>query len=350
MDPEQRSEKRARSAKRRRGVDTYLLQLAWLEGFPAHGGWHRLDTGESFAIEGSHSVVAGGQVRWSNALQESAMEMAATSGDSGPAEVTAELTYSVDTGVKPVNETYGPGHLMRRASGTLEKRSVRIRNGRSIAGELSFDRSGFVLVSHRTQVPDFFDKAQLPVAYYPEVEALVKEVSGARRVVVFDHTLRSGDEAERGARQIREPILLVHNDYTEWSGPQRVRDLLPDEAEALLRGRVAVIQVWRAINQPIQANPLAIADARSLAPGDLIAAERRYPDRVGEIYQVAYSPAHEWFYFPRMRRDEALVFKVYDSETDGRARFTAHTSFHDPTTPPGAPPRQSIEVRTLAFF
>jgi hypothetical protein len=110
------------------------------------------------------------------------------------------------------------------------------------------------------------------------------------------------------------------------------------------------VQVWRAINQPIESNPLAIADARSLAPADLIAAERRYPDRVGETYQIKYNPAHRWFYFPRMQRNEALVFKVYESAKDGRARFTAHTSFIDPTTPPGAAPRQSIEARTLAFF
>jgi hypothetical protein len=266
-----------------------------------------------------------------------------------PAEITAELVYSVDTGEKPVNETYGVANLQRRTTGTREPHAVRIRNARQ-HGELSFERNGFALVDHPTQVADFFDKPALPTAYYPEVVALVKQVSGASRVVVFDHTLRSGDEAERGERQVREPVLLVHNDYTEWSGPQRVRDLLPDEADALLRHRFAVIQVWRAINQPILRNPLAIADARSLAPRDLIAAERRYPDRVGEIYQVAYNPDHTWFYYPRMRRDEALVFKVYDSETDGRSRFTAHTSFEDPTTPPGAPPRQSIEVRTLAFF
>ena len=84
---------------------------------------------------------------------------------------------------------------------------------------------------------------------------------------------------------VREPVLNVHNDYTEWSGPQRVRDLLPGEAEDLLKRRFAIIQVWRAINQPIQSNPLAIADARSLAPRDLIRAERRYPNRVGETYQ-----------------------------------------------------------------
>lgn len=267
-----------------------------------------------------------------------------------PLEVTADLAYSIDTGVKPVNETYGPGDLLRRDTGAVEQRTMRIRNGRPRVGELDFDRDGFVLVHHDTRVADFFDQARLPATYYPEVEALVKRVSGARRVVVFDHTLRSGDEAEREARKIREPILLVHNDYTEWSGPQRVRELLPDEADALLQHRFAIIQVWRAIAQPIQANPLAIAGARSLAPADLIAAERRYPHRVGEIYRVAYNPDHAWFYFPRMRRDEALVFKVYDSEKAGCARFTAHTSFHDPTTPPDAPPRQSIEIRTLAFF
>lgn len=117
-----------------------------------------------------------------------------------------------------------------------------------------------------------------------------------------------------------------------------------------MQHRFAIIQVWRAINHPIESNPLALADARSVAASDLLAAERRYPHRVGETYQLMYNPEHRWFYFPRMRREEALVFKVYDSAIDGRARFTPHTSFEDPTTPPGAPPRQSIEVRTLAFF
>jgi len=145
-------------------------------------------------------------------------------------------------------------------------------------------------------------------------------------------------------------VLSAHNDYTEWSGPQRVREIMGDEAERLLRRRFAIIQVWRAIRRPVQANPLAILDARSLAPEDLLVAERRYPHRVGQTYRLKYNPGHRWFYFPEMRRDEALVFKVYDSETDGRARFTPHTSFVDPATPPGSPPRQSIEARTMAFF
>jgi len=264
--------------------------------------------------------------------------------------ITAGLHYTVDTGVKPVNETFGPNNIRRRVTGEHEVRQMRILDGRPHIGELDLEVTGFELVEHRTRVKDFFDLDELKRVYYPEVEALIRKVAGASRVVVFDHTLRSGNEAEREAKLVREPVLNVHNDYTEWSGPQRVRDILPDEAERLLEKRFAIIQVWRAINQPIQSNPLAIADARSLAPADLIRAERRYPNRVGETYRVGYNPQHRWYYFPRMRRDEALVFKVFDSAKDGRARFTAHSSFEDPTTPAGAPARQSIEARTLAFF
>ena len=265
-------------------------------------------------------------------------------------EINATVMYSIDTGAKPVNETFGPGNIGRRQSGQREGQTVTMLDGRAARGELSLEVHGFEFVDHATKMVDFFDEDELKRVYYPEVEDLIKKVSGAHRVDIFDHTLRSGNETEREERQIREPVLSVHNDYTEWSGPQRVRDILPDEADELLKRRFAIIQVWRAINQPILKNPLAIADARSLEMDDLIAAERRYPDRRGETYQIKYNPAHQWYYFPDMARHEALVFKVYDSETDGRARFTAHTSFDDPRTPADADARQSIEMRSLAFF
>jgi hypothetical protein len=262
--------------------------------------------------------------------------------------LTAEIPYTIDTGEKLVNETFGPNNIRRRRTGAHDLRPMTILNGRLHA--LSLERNGFVLVDHKTAVKDFFDRQQLETVYYAEVEALIKKMSGAKRVVLFDHTLRSGDEGEREERLIREPVLSAHNDYTEWSGPQRVRDLLPDEAERLLKGRFAIIQVWRAINKPIEANPLAVADAASVPFDDLLIAERRYPNRVGQTYRLKYNPAHRWFYFPMMRRDEALVFTVYDSAKDGRARFTPHTSFDLPGLPPNAAPRQSIEARALAFF
>ena len=265
-------------------------------------------------------------------------------------ETTVGIPYTVDTGEKLVNETFGPNNIRRRKTGTHELMPMAVRNGRLFADEISFERNGFVLVDHKTKVADFFDAKQLESVYYPEVEQLIKQRSGAERVVIFDHTLRSGDEAEREEKLIREPVMSAHNDYTEWSGPNRVREFLPDEAEALLARRFAIIQVWRAINQPIQVNPLALADAQSVAIDDLVVAERRYPHRVGQTYRLKYSAGHRWYYFPEMRRDEALVFKVYDSKNDGCARFTPHTSFDDPSSPPNAPARQSIEVRAFAFF
>lgn len=265
-------------------------------------------------------------------------------------DITASLTYSVDTGVKPVNETMEQGNLKRVYTGTFDNQDMVIRNGRPLRGQFDLDVSGFEFVDHPTAMKDFFDEEELKAVYYREVEALIKAETGCNRVEIFDHTLRTGDQDEQEAKLIREPVLRVHNDYTDWSGPQRVRDLLPDEAEELIKHRFAIVQVWRAINKPIQSNPLAIADARSLAESDLIASERRYPNRVGETYQVSHNPGHQWYYFPEMTRDEAIVFKVYDSETDGRARWTAHTSFDDPTTLEGAPPRQSIEMRTIAFW
>ena len=263
--------------------------------------------------------------------------------------VTVEIPYTVETGENLVNETFGPNNIRRRKTGTHELKAMQIQNGRMLADRLSLEENR-VFVKHDTKVGDFFDAEQLRSIYYPEVEQLIKSNSGAVRVAIFDHTLRSGDEAEREEKLIREPVLSAHNDYTEWSGPNRLREFLPEEAERLLERRFAIIQVWRAINQPIQSNPLAVADARSVAMEDLLVAERRYPHRVGQTYRLKFSPDHRWVYFPEMRRNEALVFKVFDSEKDGRARFTPHTSFNDPASPAGAPARQSIEVRAFAFF
>ena len=259
----------------------------------------------------------------------------------------AGIPYTLDSGEKLVNETFGPNNIHRKSSGAQEVRPMEVRDGRGAS--FSLDENGFTFVEHRTAVRDFFSE-DLKQAYYPEVAALIQRLSGARRVHVFDHTLRSGNEAEREAKLLREPVLSAHNDYTDWSGPNRVREIMGAEADDLLSRRFAIIQAWRAINRPIESNPLAIADAKSVEPDDLLIAERRYPHRVGQTYRLKYNPRHRWFYFPRMRRDDALVFKVYDSEKDGRARFTPHTSFDDPATPPGAPPRQSIEARALVFF
>jgi hypothetical protein len=269
--------------------------------------------------------------------------------EAAPDTIETELNYYRDTGETPYTWSGGPGSTEVRSSNSVAPHRVTMHNGRKEGGFL-LDRDGFEFRRHETRMRDFFDADEIKRVYYPEMVALIKAVSGAKRVEVFDHTLRTGNVDDREARKIREPVQRVHNDYTEWSGPQRVRDLLPDEAETLLRDRCAIIQVWRPIRLPVESDPLGICDARTIAIEDFVVSERRYPNRVGQTYAVNYSPRHKWYWFPHMRRDEAIVFKVYDSLKDGRARWTAHTSFADPTSPPNARPRESIEIRTLAFF
>jgi hypothetical protein len=145
-------------------------------------------------------------------------------------------------------------------------------------------------------------------------------------------------------------VPRVHIDYTLKSGPQRVRDLLPDEAETLLRRRFSVVNVWRPIRGPLEDAPLALCDARSVSPWDLVASDLLYKDRIGETYNVRHNPAHRWFYAPRMSRDEVLLFRCYDSARDGRARFVPHAAFQDPSAPANALPRESIELRMLVFY
>ncbi len=270
--------------------------------------------------------------------------------ETAPDLIEAVVNYTLDNGERIFTYTGGPGSTDRRHGGTREPRKVTMHNGRLEADRFVLDRDGFRFVRHDTRMRDFFDEEEIKRVYYPEMEALVKAESGCSRVVIFDHTLRTADDAEREMRKIREPVSRAHNDYTEWSAPQRVRDILPDEAEQLLKRRFAIVQVWRPIRYPVETFPLAICDAQSVSFSDFLLSERLYPNRRGETYAVKYNPGHRWYWFPRMRREEALVFKVYDSQKEGVARWTAHTAFEDPTSPANARPRESIEIRTMAFY
>jgi hypothetical protein len=265
--------------------------------------------------------------------------------------VAADLHYITPTGERPRTYTFEPPPGVPRSTAVYAPHRMEIRNFRPFAGDVSLDVEGFALVHHRSAMKDFYDEAEIRAVYYPEAEQLLGRLTGGGRVLVFDHTIRRripGSE-DRTAGAPRQPVPRVHVDHTEKSGPQRVRDLLPEEAETLLKGRVQIINLWRPIRGPLLDAPLAVADARSVRPEQLIASDLVYPDRAGETYAVAFDPAHHWYYAPAMGSDEALLLKCYDSKTDGRARFAPHTAFEDPNTPSNAPPRESIELRTLVF-
>lgn len=264
--------------------------------------------------------------------------------------VEAVLNYLVPTTERPRTYTDAPPPGEPRSTVRSESHVLPIHDVRPLAATASLDREGFDLIRHDTAVLDFWDDDEIRTVYYPEVERALKQATGADRVFIFDHTTRRHvPGAEDNWTDIRQPVPRVHVDHTARSGPQRVRDLLPDEADELLKGRVQVINLWRPIRGPLQDYPLAVCDAGSVSFEDLVPSDLVYPHRVGETYQVLYNPAHRWYYVPQMQRHEALLLKCFDSKTDGRARFAPHTAFRDPTTPSDAAPRESIEVRTLVF-
>jgi len=263
--------------------------------------------------------------------------------------VIAPLNFLVPMADKPVAYNYDPPPGTPMRTGRNIEHPVTIRDARPLSDQLSLDKQGFVLLHHQTAVTNFYDEEQVKAVYYPECERVMKEATGAARVVAFDHIVRNAAMSAKD-KTIKIPAKRVHNDYTAWSAPQRVRDLMGDEAEELLKHRFAINNLWRPIRGPVLDSPLTLCDAQSLAQENLIASDLKYPDRTGETYAVTYNPDQRYYYFPRMQADEVVLIRCYDSALPGAQRFSAHTGFDDPTTPPDAPPRESLEVRMLVFF
>ncbi len=263
--------------------------------------------------------------------------------------IVAPLNFLVPMSEKPVAYNYQPPPGVPVRTGQSVQHQVPIRNARPLIDRLSLDREGFVLLHHQTAVTNFYDEEQIRTIYYPECERVMKAATGAARVVAFDHIVRNAAISAKD-NTIKIPAKRVHNDYTAWSAPQRVRDLMGAEAEELLKHRFAINNLWRPIRGPVLDSPLTLCDAQSLEEENLIASDLKYPDRTGETYSVTYNPNQRYYYFPRMQPDEAVLIRCYDSQLHGAARFSAHTGFDDPTMPPDAPPRESLEVRMLVFF
>jgi hypothetical protein len=267
-------------------------------------------------------------------------------------DVEAVLNYTLDTGVRPVNYTFDPPPGVPRSSGQVDARKVRIRDAWRVAG-LALDVSGFEVIPHRSTLfewTSFQDSDRIRAVDYPEVEHALAVRTGADKVLIFDHTLRDSTAAP-GQPALREPVLRVHDDQTLESAPRRVlKHLPPDEAAWRLQRRFAIINFWRPIGGRVLRAPLAVCDARTIEPEDLLPSDLVYPEWTGETYAVAFNPNHRWYWYPRQEPSEATLLKVYDSATDGRARLTAHSAFDDPTSAPDAPARRSIELRALVFW
>ncbi|KAM3443633.1 hypothetical protein MY4824_000519 [Beauveria thailandica] len=222
---------------------------------------------------------------------------------------------------------------------------------RDIAGDedkYTLDRNGFQVFQRAVTERDFVDDEQIKSGYYAETEKLLKDVTGADRVFIFDHTIRRVPAGTRLDKTARPPVQQVHIDQTYAASLSRVPHHLPAEADELVRGRVQIINVWRPI-RTVRRDPLAVADAHSVPETDLVPRQLIYPNRNGETFSVRHSPGQKWYYRSGLAPDQALLIKCFDSKTDGRARRVPHTAFEDPATPEDAPTRESIEIRALVF-
>jgi len=267
--------------------------------------------------------------------------------------ITARLKFLADLDAPLVYVPSKGGGDSTEHLGNFTTREVAVQDARRELSGNSLDTQGFLLATQPTEVADFHDDEQVKTVHHAEVRALLMRLTGASRVGIFDDTRRSSSVEGQREKNTRDPAAIVHNDYTASSGVKRLRDHFadaPEEAEDLLARRFAIINVWRTTAGPVLSHPLVMADATTVREEDLVAVERRGEDRIGELQVALHHPEQRWYYYPRMQPDEALVFKTFDSATDGRTRFTLHSSFEDPAAPADAPPRESIETRCLVFF
>ncbi|RDD82973.1 methyltransferase [Dyella tabacisoli] len=271
--------------------------------------------------------------------------------------VLAKLSYLQPTLERPVHYAYEPPAGTPWESHPFDDREIHIADARQLTTRTTVHREGFELWDAPTALNDFSDKDLIIERYYPEVVELACAATGAKRGYVFDHLVRKREADRRalsfGRSAKGEPAAAngrIHNDYTEESGRKRLGLVLAGKNEHAAIGRYSIVNVWRSINVPVLDTPLAVCDARTLAATDLISAEVRYPKRSGDIYLAIHSPWHRWWYFSAMHRNEALVFKQYDSQLSGVARFTPHAAFEHPDAPPDWPLRESIETRCLVVY
>lgn len=240
-----------------------------------------------------------------------------------------------------------------------EMHVARVHDCRPVAAALRLDGEGFVVRPSPHDPGDVYDETAVRARYLPDVERMVAGETGALAVFAFDYNLRSARAVVEQRPGVRPPADMAHNDYTESSGPRRVREILSERGRLdLADHRAALINVWRPIEWPARDVPLGICEAASTSPGDFVdtdiehfgEADLERPRHTGQIFSIRYNPAHRWFFVSDMRPDESLIFKCWDSVRNGFARYTAHTGFRNPAAPPDAPPRRSIEVRTLAIY
>lgn len=238
---------------------------------------------------------------------------------------------------------------------TRDRRTIHIEDARSRAEQPSLSREGFALLSHDSAVADFCDPGELARIYASEVERLVRDVSGADQVVVCGQAVHRFNERPPVPVELNilRPARFVHIDTSDSTAKAFTDRWRPKNNIQPVR-RFAHYNVWRALSPPPQDIPLALCDARSVLPSELVDADSitdvpGRPESSIVVVLVRYSPRHRWSYFSDMGRNEVLVFKSHDSDPT-QPHHVPHSAFKDPSCPTEVAPRASIEARAVAFW
>lgn len=287
----------------------------------------------------------------------SAVSAAFTTSKPKMSSVTAGVGYLKPMTERPFNYLCPPPDGSPWQNCEYDTDPVQIVDARAIGIPPHIDSEGFELWDAPTSLASFYDEEAVTSRYYPEVAELAKRVTGAEQAYVFDHQLRRREAGRptlnfgrQGGGSRPGAAGRIHNDYTEASGARRFELAVPDPGVRSRVKRFAIVNIWRSIAGKIVDTPLALCDARTVSAADLVSADTYYTSRRGEIYLLRRSPRHVWAYFSEMDRHEALVFKQYDSQVRGVARFTPHSAFDLPDVPADAPLRESIEIRCLVTY
>jgi len=279
------------------------------------------------------------------------MDYALIDRPSDPDEIAAGLIFVDPEGEPPFLHLAKPSEPdPELCRGKYDAIEVPVRNGRRFARDASLDREGFLFVRHESSVADFYDDAEIRETYYPAIEALVKDLTGAQRVIVFDHTVRGTHAGPRGSVEVELPSDNMHSDFTLPVAEETVRQIVPSAELGTQPGaRILQLNLWRPIAGPLRTMPLTVCDASTLKPESFVRTPLVRPDFASEYTTLAYDPAQRWYYLPGMTRDEVIVFKNYDSAPTIPC-WTMHGAFTDPSMPADAPPRESIELRVIAIL
>jgi hypothetical protein len=269
----------------------------------------------------------------------------------GPRTVQGAINYVAPMAVRP--RFYANDHS--RDVLALDPQTVLIEDARQRACLPSLEREGIVLVAHRSAVADFRDTSEVGALHPGEIQLLIRELSAADAVVVTGPgVLRFGERSpDSGRLNNSRPARFIHVDCSNATAAQFAERSRPQNDSRRVR-RFAHYNVWRAFSAPPQDVPLAVCEARSVEPSDLVPADAVFdvagqPEWSFEGLVIRFNPKHRWLFFSNMTRDEALVFKTHDSSPDAPSQVP-HSAFDDATCPPNVPPRASIEMRAIAYW